>query len=151
MFVFYNGSFSLIRIFLSIQKEKGDNMRPPSSYFLQQKGLIPFPLHAFAQQFSGTPNSFSFLPLAIAGRLFKISTLFHLPVYPLALHFFLQYTQSLVDIVVTDIDFHESSTPSRKNYQVYKTLSQAYAMAASKLQTVPSHLTKKLWGCIRLS
>jgi hypothetical protein len=70
-----------------------------------------FTLRPLASQFTRTANSFAFLAATFLGRFLKKVPAFHFPEEAFALHLFLQCAQGLINIIVTDDDLNDCSSP----------------------------------------
>jgi len=66
-----------------------------------------FALHALARQLSSAPDSFRPFPGLPLGRLLIAAPQLHLTEHALALHFFLQRLEGLIDIVVSDYNLND--------------------------------------------
>jgi len=61
-----------------------------------------------ASELAGATNRFSFFPVRLFGRLLVKSSTLHLAKHAFALHFLLEHTERLIDIVVADEDLQET-------------------------------------------
>ena len=77
-------------------------------------GLIPFALHALAQQLAVAADRFGAFAGAALGRLLVIATGFHFPEKSFALHLLFERAKRLVDVVVADENLHENVAPFAK-------------------------------------
>ena len=78
---------------------------------MRQRALVPLALHALAQQLAVAADSLGFFAGAALGRLFVVPPELHFPEYPFALHFLLEGSESLIDVVVANKDLHGRVTP----------------------------------------
>ena len=78
---------------------------------LRAAGSVALALEAFAQQFAVA--AYRFRPLARSSfrRFFVTAAELHFPEYPFALHFFLQGSERLINIIVANEDLHGGCSP----------------------------------------
>ncbi|VTZ26917.1 conserved hypothetical protein [Methylocella tundrae] len=65
-----------------------------------------FTLHLLAGQLARAANGFGLLASALFGRLLIMATKLHLAENALALHFFLERLEGLIDIIVANENLH---------------------------------------------
>src|SRR6516165_2522506 len=75
---------------------------------------VALALHPLAQQLAVAAHRLRPLAGAALRRLFIAAPQLHLPEHALALHFFLQGPQGLVDVVFADEDLHGGGSPSAR-------------------------------------
>ncbi len=68
-----------------------------------------FPLQLLAGELAGTADGLSLLARLALGGLFVMATKFHFPENALALHFFLEGLERLIDVVVANNYLHEQT------------------------------------------
>jgi hypothetical protein len=85
----------------------GGSIRKP---FVFGRGNEPVSHRLLAGKLPGSAASFGFLPSRFLGRLLVKAPSFHFPKHAFALHFLLQYSKRLIDIVVSD-EHLQSFTP----------------------------------------
>ena len=73
-----------------------------------RSGNKPFALGLLASELAGATDRFSLFTVRPFGRFLIKSSAFHLAKNAFALHFLLEYPQSLVDVVVADEDLQET-------------------------------------------
>src|SRR6516165_6572783 len=74
--------------------------------------LIALALHALAQQLAIASDRFGFFARPPFRRLLVIAPQLHFSEYSFALHFLLQGSQSLIDIIIANENLHGSVSPS---------------------------------------
>jgi len=74
-------------------------------------GSVTLALQPLAQQLAIAANGFGLLPRPPLRGFLVIASQLHFSEHPLALHFFLQGSQSLIDIIVANEDLHGGVSP----------------------------------------
>src|SRR6516225_1906740 len=74
--------------------------------------LIALALHPLAQELAIASDCLGFFPRPPFRRLLVIAPQLHFSKYALALHFLLQGSQSLIDIIIANEDLHGGVSPS---------------------------------------
>jgi len=96
--------------FYSNKKAAIPNRRRLLLFLTGQGVLIPLAVHSLAQHFAVAADGFGFAAGAALGGLFEIAAQLHFPENAFPLQLFLQRAQGLIDIVVTNQNFHGSHT-----------------------------------------
>ena len=78
---------------------------------LRAAGSVALALKAFAEQFAVAAHRFGPLARSSFRRFFITAAELHFPKYPFALHFFLQGSERLINIIVANEDLHGGCSP----------------------------------------
>ena len=78
----------------------------------------PLALGLLASEFAGAADRFGLFPVGFFGWLLVESSALHLAKHAFALHFLLEHTERLIDIVVADEDLQEYSLRWSRSDQI---------------------------------
>ena len=76
-----------------------------------RQGSVALALEAFAEQFAVAAHRLRPLARSFFRRFFVTTAELHFPEYPFALHFFLQGSEGLINIIVANEDLHGGCSP----------------------------------------